>query len=579
MSSLPEKDLFFEISEHPKAPLFVLENQKNRQKMISQMLTEKESNKNTREILRQIGFVNLWFFLKFICGYNGPFNKINSGLHLEMANFYQKYSVKGSKVAGFLGRKHYKSTVWTIGGSLIWRLLRNPDERILLFSAVTERSRKFMHTAQRVFDSNPFFADLYPEYVPQPNQRRWNETEMVIPCRTRNYIEPSVNPAGVCCSTQGMHGSGIVVDDPVGDAQLNSERESSAEMLRISNWVKSNLRTLPDDKHVWTFYTGTRYATDDAHTFIFESIKEKHGYWKGMEEIPESPKNEWIVYNRKTEEDGMITFPENISRDELENMKEEDPWTYWTQMQNSPEESGLTEFTQYRPKKFSMTFIDNEPVIRYYSGSDEVLIKLSDCDSVQACDPAASEKRMSAKTSRTAVGVISHAPNDERFLWNLHVDFVSPSQMMEWVFSDKKRFKDYIRTFVLETQGAFKLLKSDFINEQNRRNRAVSSPDETVYLNLQDIPKTGEKESMIRATLQPLLERGLFYVEEQSFDKFMAEMRVFPMNRSKMDILDMTTLGLRKTYKPADEAELVQRKRREDWFMNRKLHGAGICGY
>ena len=65
------------------------------------------------------------------------------------------------------------------------------------------------------------FAWLYPEYVPAKNQDRWTTKELVLPNRSKHFTEPSLRGHGVGCSTQGIHGDWLVIDDPIGEAQLD----------------------------------------------------------------------------------------------------------------------------------------------------------------------------------------------------------------------------------------------------------------------------------------------------------------------------------------------------------------------
>jgi hypothetical protein len=95
-----------EIAPHPEAPLFSQE--KDPALVLKQAISEISSQggfrdtEQIRQLLRQAGFVSLWFYLKFIAGYSGPYNLLNTDLHVEMCNFRQRATVtpgfKGSHV-------------------------------------------------------------------------------------------------------------------------------------------------------------------------------------------------------------------------------------------------------------------------------------------------------------------------------------------------------------------------------------------------------------------------------------------------------------------------------------------------
>jgi len=103
-----------------------------------------------------------------------------------MGNFRQEMIERpNSKAAGFIGRSHFKSSIWTHGGNS-WLLLRNPNVSIGLASSVMDRSMEFLHYTQDTFKSNELFGLLYPEYVPADRQVGWNDERMTLPNKTRN---------------------------------------------------------------------------------------------------------------------------------------------------------------------------------------------------------------------------------------------------------------------------------------------------------------------------------------------------------------------------------------------------------
>ena len=157
----------------------------NKQELIRQAIQETENiqtaSEAIRQAIRQTAIVNLWFFAKFIAGHNGPFDEITDHLHLDMANFCQDYAMEpGSFCAMAAPRKHFKSTVATTGFDA-WEIVRNPDISIGLYHAVYDEATDFLHTVQRIFDSNELFAWLFPSYVPVKKAPRWNDGELVIP--------------------------------------------------------------------------------------------------------------------------------------------------------------------------------------------------------------------------------------------------------------------------------------------------------------------------------------------------------------------------------------------------------------
>jgi hypothetical protein len=454
------------------------------------------------QVMRQAGFVSLFFFLKYIASATGPYDRLNEDLHLEMCNFRQKAVAPGSRCAAFLPRGHYKSTIFTTGGCA-WELLRDPNLTIGLFNAKYEKALDFMHTVQRTFDSNPLFAMLYPEYVPRSNVKRWNDTEMVLPNRLKHKTEPNLRCGSVGGASEGFHYDIIVLDDIIGFKQLNANRQSNAEMYKTSNWFQSiGVTLLQKWSESRIILVGTRYAIDDVYEFVMKDAKEITGCREKMKyETKED--NKWCIYYRKVIENDEIILPEVTNKEELTKLMEKDPWTAMTQYFNNPTEAGMTELNLYTIHECRLDFTEEKGwMIDYMEGEDNRVISLSDCYVVQACDPAASEKGFHAKTSRSAVGVLAHAADDKRFLIALNVDFVAASRMFDWMFSNAIKFDGYLQKTVLEAQGAFKILNGILRNEENRRRtEAYENGQKFAHLNLQSVNKAGEKDAVIRSSL------------------------------------------------------------------------------
>jgi hypothetical protein len=569
------------IVPHRDAPIF--SNESNPSLVLSQLISEIEgghftANDTLRAYFRQAGLVNLWFFAKLIAGYNGPFDKLNAALHVEMANFFQDAYVRGGKSAAYTGRGIFKSTIFTRGG-IPWTIVRDSDIKWIIFSAIHERSvRQFMWIIQRIFDSNEFFAWLYPEFVPEKNAKRWNDEEMCVPNRTRFQAEPTVLPRGVCCSVQGLHGN-VMVDDPVGDEQLNAERQSSADMYKTKNWLRSNLVTLTSGvERPFVFYAATRYAVDDAHSFMFDDVKAVEGDWEpeDLADIKIRPDGAWTIYNRITMKDGHSIAPDIISDIELRKIFKDDPWTAFTQYQNSPRRSGLSELNMYElPRCYLGMDAEAGWTISYQHDGRMKTIPLSSCDTVQAVDPGATEKYLSSKTSRTAVGVLAHAPDDRRFLLTCAAGFFTPSQTFDHMFSSGAKFNNYLRMTALETQGAFKILDPLLRDEIARRQKDAARSRATFFpINHRPVTKTGEKVATIRNALEPLLQKGLLYVEDLCWPVVWDELVAFPQSR-RMDVLDMIALANKSSFRPDDEVEVEEREKEYDSFAHRTVNAAG----
>lgn len=568
MSSLPGKDSETQrpapyrpmILHHPEAPLF--QEDSNPMELLRQAFVEIQggrfstANKQVRELLRQASYVNMWFFLRFVAGYSGPYEKLTDHLHMDMCNFYQTHVAwPGDKAAGFLGRFHFKSSIFTHGANG-WEILRDPNITIGLASEIIDRAFEFMHITQRLYDSNELFAWLHPRYAVKVRPKGWTDRQMTTVARTRYRTEPTIKVFAVGGSTQGIHVDDLKLDDIVGDTKLNSDQLAGAEMHRTTSWLKSNIRTLVND---WTtsrvFVTGTRYASDDPYEWIMGDCFERWGYWDEVDKYyPLKPDGEWRVYYRMAKEEGRIIFPERITEEGLRKMFETDPQSYFKQMMNHPHAIASSDLNDFRVKEAWFDYDSRkEDWVLILEGGKTWLLR--QCDMTFGIDPAAKESGFTAKSSRSAGTLWVHTPDEEHACVDGIVDYVGFTTFLERVFQLHKQYRWRVTLF--EMQGPFRVLQDVVRKEESRRGH---------WLNILPKSATGDKDAGIRLVLQPELSGGRIYATERMRRYLDEELVAFP-GGFKKDTLDSAKLALMGALKMEYHSEEELDEMEEDGLL------------
>lgn len=570
-----------EFIPHPSAPLF---NQGDEGIATLNDLIKELTSDNPQltpeiiDLMRQASYVSLWFYLKVIASYAGPYEKLTDHLHIDLANFRQRQLRPGSRGAVFISRSNYKTTICTTGANA-WELLRDPDLRIGLCGSTSAMAQKNMRQTQSIFEENELMRELFPEYCPERGAKgniiakRWNEKEMVMPNRSKQMPEPSVKPISVGSSVAGNHFDLFCVDDIISEAELNSDMASGADMIKARQWFMSNQDTLlvsPRKSRI--FLSATRYAVDDAYEPLMENCKEQVGYW---DEVPyEVNKNgQWSIYYRQANEDGYLIFPEVVSYEMLKNKIDTDYWGYCTQYLNNPYSSQVSEFATYDVGECSLDIRDGEIYIQYFQQGQWREIPLRSCEVTIGVDPAASEKKTSSKTSQTAILVRARDGKDNRFVIDGQVGYLDPLQAVNGIFRLYKKYVKYCKFVTVENQGPFKVFFNLLLIE--RKNRRLAVP-------LRPAPAGhADKLQKIRTIFQPIMERGQLFVTKGQFgDQLRQQLELFP-GSTKLDILDAFELSERYSSKvfggEDDEAnrDFEERKREE----LRRYRNVGKAGY
>ena len=555
-----------EFVQHPKAPLFQ-DPEKGRLiilKLVSDMATNPDFQftEEVLEIYRQASLVSLWFFLKYVAGQYGPYDGLNDSLHIDMCNYRQRQLHPGARGAFFIFRSGFKSTIATHGANA-WEILRDPQIRIGMISSKVEMAEMFMHSTMRIFDSNPLMFLLFPHYCPARNEdgqikngKQWTNKSFTTPARSGTLPEPTMKCAGAAGSAQGIHCDLLCVDDIVGEKQLNAFHDANDEMVKIDNWMRNNSETLLiSPKYSRVFLAATRYSLSDPYEKIMWSAHEHIGCWDNVP-YTINPEGVWSVYYRQAVEHDRLTFPEKITFAFLERLKQDTYWGYITQYMNNAHAAELSEFAEYNIKEAAIDFQTGRGCsITYQKEGQPFTQDLGHCEVYIGVDPAASETRTSAQTSRTAIVVQARDAFDNRIYIDGAVGYFSPTQFYNHLFRLYNKYAVYIEGTNFESGGPFKFVYNSLLEEQTKRGK---------YLGLRKLPPLPNKNGKIRNFLQPLLEHGQIYACKPIDSYIRDEVRVFPGGYMK-DTLDAMELADRFSIKPLSAKELEELEREKSY--------------
>jgi hypothetical protein len=157
-------------------------------------------------------------------------------------------------------RGTFKSSIASVGYP-IWRLIRDPNLRILLDSEVFSNSKNFLRQI-RLYLQSPQLCDMFGEFF---NPECWNEGEIIIKQRTVNKKEASITCSGIGAQKTGQHYDIIIADD------LNSPSNSNTQegLQKVVDHYRYYTSIL--DPGGTLVVIGTRYSAGDIIGFIIEN--------------------------------------------------------------------------------------------------------------------------------------------------------------------------------------------------------------------------------------------------------------------------------------------------------------------
>jgi hypothetical protein len=247
-------------------------------------------------------------------------------------------------------------------------------------------------------------------------------------------------------------------------------------------------------------------------------------------------------------EAGKIVFPEAITFEGLAEIKKDHWWTYVTQYLNNPHLASTSEWTDFDLKKFTLDYSPEFGHLIWIPGAEKPLY-VEDMDVQIGIDPAASEKKARASTSQSAITVMARDHKNRCFLLEVDAGYWTPTKLFDQMFRKYNTYRRYRPTSWLEQMGAFKLLGPLLREEQVKRGNTI---------NVRPVTKTGDKDQVIRAQLEPILSDGRMFIRDNQYEKVIHQVHTFPNGLLK-DILDSIALAYQGTHKPPSSEEVERR--------------------
>lgn len=280
-------------------------------------LWQKIENDETYKIafLQEKSKANFFWFCKKILGYED----LNAE-HEALCEFLQ-YDPAKTKLM-LMPRYTFKSSIITIGHSL-WRLVCNPNEKIIFYSDANEKAEGFLAGVKHHILGNidkSLFRAVFGRWEVDPKRGVWNQSAIVIKPRTTAAVEPSIETAGIETSKVGRHYTRMKFDDIVSDKNVTTK-----ELMDKTESVFNNAGSLLEPSG-HTDIAGTRWHFGDLYGRI---IADRRG------------DKDFAFFHRKAYDGDKYFFtdigPNSLTKDFLEAKKKaQGSYTFSCLYQNEP---------------------------------------------------------------------------------------------------------------------------------------------------------------------------------------------------------------------------------------------------
>lgn len=386
---------------------------------------------------------------------------LNKEFHGEMADFMQeKHDLK----LMLAPRGHLKSTICTIGYAL-WRLMDNPDLRILIANYKLDNAKSFMGQAKQYFIQDGKFRFYYEKFIPSLKNAKWNDSQVTIK-RYKNLKEASLEATGVGGEITGKHFDLIIYDDIVGPENVSTLEQAQ----KLRNWFNQMQAILePGGEQV---LVGTRWHYADLYGFLMESMGD------GIK----------VFHKGVYKEDGTPVWPEKFTPAIVQKIR--------TRMESDPKSGRALFVAQYLNQVIDeATASFKRAKMRFFSPGEEpkgLSVSI-------AVDPAISEKESADRTAFTVRGV-----DMEGNWWILETIArrgMTPTEIVNMLFTLYERYNEKysVDAIGVEAQSYQKSLIFSLQDEMKKRN---------CYFNLVELGNWRQSKELRIKSLIPRYDNG-----------------------------------------------------------------------
>jgi len=273
---------------------------------------------------------DLHYLAKQLLGYS----RITNHIHKRMAQDIDTPNYRFKLL--LWPRGHFKSTIATESYS-IQKLLRDPNERILISNVKLDNSRKFLRTISNHFTTSPKFRWAWRDYwinnyaTPYHKAEMKDKLDWIVRNTQDEFIllrpyagrEASITTGAVDASMVSQHYSTIIADDLVNRDYVRTQDMVEKSIL----YFKDILDLLDPDGEM--IIIGTRWSHVDLYSWIINefggkaSLRVPDGLVDkpvidAAANVPEEEKD-WMISVMPTTLENPI-FPEEYGRKQLEDL-------------------------------------------------------------------------------------------------------------------------------------------------------------------------------------------------------------------------------------------------------------------
>lgn len=390
-------------------------------------------------------------------------------------------------------RGHFKTTLASVCYPL-WLLCRNPNERIILASSISDKAEECLEEIVTRVDTDEFQA-LFGKIIPPSSAWIRARSDMVRIPRRGSVTGPTILCIGTDSAEVGRHCSRFIIDDMVGKAEVNSH----AARERAWSWLGRQLAVLDPGSEMVVI--GTPWHSDDPYARL-----------KRL--------SDWKVLQRSYIENGAYIFPTRFNDGVISGIREiMDDYTFACFYELKPISDNINPFK-----------LDRFEYVEYNKS-----IARSDIWTYIMVDPAVSVEDYSCPSGIIVADAIKTEAGDKLVVKEAISEKLHPDQLVELIFQLVQ--EHHPRSVIIESEAQQKTFHYWIKQEQIRRKLPFIVEEVRSARNITKFQRI--------LGLQPYMHNKVYMIDKNmaGYDKLMEEFNAYPKGKTD-DLICALSLGI-----------------------------------
>lgn len=471
----------------------------HKKQLLEQLFKQQEVFDN---LVREKGRDNLFVFNRFVLGVEEGKQELGV-FHKKLCNFVTDDMHKKKLI--LMPRGHLKSTLITIGYS-VFRIVRDPNVRILLLNATWQMAVDFLTEIKRHLTANERLIELFGPLA--EGNEEWSQDRITLKRKNHNIKGPTVWAAGVETNLVGSHPDLIIMDDVVSRDNVETQESRDKVILRY----KDVLDLLEPGGQL--IVIGTRWAEGELYSWLMDKDT-------GIAESYDIMIKKAYEGNLTTGEGFVPLWPEKFTREELITRLREKGWyEFSAQYMNNPVPDENATFKR-----------------RWFQPYDPEDIRGKDLTKVITIDPAIALTKEADYTAMVVTGIDIFG---NIFILDMVRAKMTPNQIVAKIFELNGIWRP--NTIGIETIAYQKALAYTIKDEMVSRRRSLPIVEVR--------PEERSKDQRIKG-LQPSYENlKVFHPKNHPLTRYLEdELATYPRGRHD-DLIDALSYALDLLFPP-----------------------------